>query len=65
MLNWNDCDYCNGVRPFWWICYENYGTEGYILKCDITKFFYNINHEKLKEIIAYYFKDKNIQLENV
>lgn len=41
--------------------YENYGAEGYILKCDITKFFYNINHEKLKEIIAYYFKDKNIQ----
>ena len=18
-LNWNDCDNCNGVRPFWWI----------------------------------------------
>ena len=19
ILNWNDCDYENGVRPFWWI----------------------------------------------
>ena len=18
-LNWNDCDWSNGVRPFWWI----------------------------------------------
>lgn len=34
---------------------------GYILKCDITKFFYSINHNVMKEIIAKYFKDKEIQ----
>lgn len=35
--------------------YDRFGLEGYILKCDITKFFYNISHEKLKEIIRYHF----------
>lgn len=34
---------------------------GYILKGDITKFFYSIDHERLKDIVAYYFTDKNIQ----
>lgn len=29
--------------------------KGYILKCDITKYFYNIAHEPLKEIVAYHF----------
>ena len=35
--------------------YGKYGMSGYILKCDITKFFYNIAHEQLKEIVAYHF----------
>ena len=35
--------------------HEKYGSHGYILKCDITKFFYNISHEQLKDIVAYYF----------
>lgn len=35
--------------------YERYGTNGYILKCDISKFFYNISHEQLKDIVAYHF----------
>ncbi len=35
--------------------YDKYGHNGYILKCDITKFFYNISHEPLKEIIRYHF----------
>lgn len=35
--------------------YNKYGYEGYILKCDITKFFYNISHEQLKDIVGYYF----------
>lgn len=41
--------------------YNQYGIEGYILKCDITKFFYSINHAKLKESIAKYFPDEDIQ----
>jgi hypothetical protein len=35
--------------------YKKYGHDGYILKCDISKFFYNISHEQMKEIIEYYF----------
>ena len=42
--------------------YKRYGFNGYILKCDITKFFYNISHEQLKKIVAYYFSyDENIR----
>ncbi len=41
--------------------YKRYGQNGYILKCDVTKFFYNIPHEQLKDIVTYYFSyDKNI-----
>lgn len=41
--------------------YDRFGLEGYILKCDVTKFFYNISHEKLKEIIRRHFSyDDNI-----
>lgn len=35
--------------------YQRYGFEGYILKCDITKFFYNISHPQLKDIVGYHF----------
>lgn len=35
--------------------YRKYGMSGYILKCDITKFFYNISHDQLKEIVSYHF----------
>ena len=37
--------------------YEKHGYNGYILKCDISKFFYNISHEQLKDIVKYYFSD--------
>ena len=41
--------------------YNEYGFEGYILKCDITKFFYNISHEQLKDIVEYHFNyDKDV-----
>lgn len=35
--------------------YRRYGMDGYILKCDITKFFYNIAHDQLKDIVHYHF----------
>ena len=35
--------------------YERYGMNGYILKCDIRKFFYSISHEQLKDIVEYHF----------
>lgn len=41
--------------------HKRYGFNGYILKCDITKFFYNISHPQLKEMVNYYFSyDKDI-----
>ena len=36
--------------------YARYGMNGYILKCDIRKFFYNISHDQLKDIIHYHFR---------
>lgn len=35
--------------------YEKYGFSGYILKCDISKFFYNISHDQMKDIVEYHF----------
>lgn len=35
--------------------YDRYGFNGYILKCDIRKFFYSISHEQLKDIVEYHF----------
>lgn len=37
--------------------YKKHGQNGYILKCDISKFFYNISHEQLKDIVSYHFSD--------
>lgn len=41
--------------------YARYGHNGYILKCDVTKYFYNISHKQLKDIVHYYFKDDNVR----
>ena len=38
-----------------------YNGAGYILKADISKFFYNIDHKQLKHILDYYFSDKDIR----
>ena len=35
--------------------HRKYGMNGYILKCDIRKFFYNISHNQLKDIVRYHF----------
>lgn len=40
--------------------YSNYGANGYILKCDITKFFYSINHDKMKNELRRYVCDEGI-----
>lgn len=41
--------------------YDKYGCNGYILKCDITKFFYSINHELMKKCVEKYFEDEDVQ----
>lgn len=35
--------------------YDRYGQVGYILKCDISKFFYSIPHKQLKEVVNHHF----------
>lgn len=40
--------------------YFSHGIEGWILKCDIKKFFYEIDHEILKEVVDYYFPDEYV-----
>ena len=37
--------------------YSKHGVNGWILKCDISKFFYSIDHEVLKDIVDYYITD--------
>jgi hypothetical protein len=41
--------------------YNQHGIDGWILKCDITKFFYQIDHDILKDIVDYYFPDDYTQ----
>lgn len=36
--------------------YREHGLNGWILKCDIKKFFYQIDHEVLKDIVDYIFQ---------
>lgn len=38
--------------------YNEHGIDGWILKCDITKYFYSIDHEILKDILHYYFNNE-------
>lgn len=40
--------------------YQMHGLNGWILKCDVTKFFYQIDHEVLKDIVDYHFTDSYI-----
>lgn len=37
--------------------YQRHGVDGWILKCDIRHFFYEIDHEILKDIVDYFFPD--------
>lgn len=41
--------------------YQHHGADGYILKCDITKFFYSIDHDAMKDCVRKYFDDVDIQ----
>lgn len=38
--------------------YQKHELDGWILKCDISKFFYQIDHEILKDIVDYHFPDE-------
>lgn len=40
--------------------YKEHGNDGYILKADVTKFFYSIDHDIAKTIIRKHFDDENL-----
>ena len=41
------------------VCRQQYNDEFYVLKCDISKFFYSINHDILKKKLKRRIKDKD------
>ena len=50
----------NRLKGFLRAHYRNYGTKGYILKCDIKKFFDHIDHAVLRNKLKPICKDKRI-----
>lgn len=42
------------------LAYQKYGMDCWIIKADVSKFFYNINHDILKDIVRYYVKDDDV-----
>lgn len=47
----------NGLKDHMESFYEKHGLDGWILKCDIRHFFYEIDHWILKDIVDYFFRD--------
>lgn len=43
-----------------YLAYQKYGYDCWIVKADISKFFYNINHDILKDILKYFIEDKEV-----
>lgn len=50
----------NRLREQMLKAFEGYGMNCWIVKADITKYFYNIHHDILKDIVAYFVKDKDV-----
>lgn len=43
-----------------YLAYCKYGYDCWIVKADISKFFYNIDHDILKDILEYFVEDKDV-----
>lgn len=50
----------NWLKSQMYLAYCKYGYDCWIIKADISKFFYNINHDILKDIVGYFIKDKDV-----
>lgn len=50
----------NRLTAFMQAFYKEYGTNGYVLKCDVRKYFDSINHQALKHILRRY-PDKDVK----
>lgn len=47
----------NGLKDHMEAFYDKHGLDGWILKCDIRHFFYEIDHWILEDIVDYFFRD--------
>ena len=43
-----------------YLAYHKYDYDCWIIKADVKKFFYNIDHNILKDIVEYFIKDNNV-----
>jgi len=48
------------LKAHMYLAYCKYGYDCWIIKADISKFFYNIDHDILKDIVRYFVKDSNV-----
>lgn len=48
------------LKAHMYLAYCKYGYDCWIVKADISKFFYNINHDILKDIVDYFVEDKDV-----
>lgn len=48
------------LRAQMFLAYQKYGYDCWIVKADINKFFYNIHHYILKDIVEYFIEDKDV-----
>lgn len=51
----------NRLKRFLREAYNKWGCDYYILKCDIRKYFYNINHDILKNMLYPHIEDESIK----
>ena len=50
----------NCLRAQMYLAYIKYGYDCWIIKADISKYFYRINHDILKDIVRFYVKDNDV-----
>lgn len=50
----------NCLKVQMYLVYQKYGYDCWIVKTDISKFFYNIDHDILKDILRYFVNDEDV-----
>lgn len=48
------------LRSQMYLAYCKYGYDCWLIKADISKFFYNIDHDILKDIVGYFIEDNDV-----
>lgn len=51
----------NRISKFLHNYYNNYGAKGYVLKCDILKFFPSISHTVVKKMVGDHIRDEKVK----